>query len=192
MVLLVLGLVLFLGLHSVRMVAGGWRDRQIAQRGEGPWKGAYSLLALLGLTLIVWGYGEARQQPVALWAPSTAARHLAIPLTLLSFILQAAPYVPGNAFKARLGHPLVAGVFVWALAHLLANHTLADALLFGGFALWSGVLFFAARARDRAAGLTPAPATLRGTLLTLAAGVGSWALFVFWLHGALTGIRPLG
>jgi len=117
---LILGLVLFLGVHSVRIVANDWRTQVIAQRGEGAWKGLYSVLSVVGLVLVVWGYGLARQQPVVLWVPPVATRHIAALLTLVAFILLTAPYVPRNGIKARLHHPMVLGVKVWAFAHLTA------------------------------------------------------------------------
>jgi uncharacterized membrane protein len=192
MTLLILGLVLFLGAHSVRIVAEPWRVRTIARMGEGAWKGVYSLLSLAGFVLLVWGYGEARQMPTVLWASPTWSRHLAALLMLPSFILLAAAYVPGNGLKAKLRHPMVLGVKVWALAHLLANNTLADLLLFGGFLVWAVLDFRAARGRDRAAG-TPAPAwRALPTVVTVAIGVGLWVAFSLWLHVWLFGVRPFG
>lgn len=192
MTLLILGLVLFLGVHSVRIVAEGWRGDFIAKRGLGAWKGLYSIASLVGLVLIVWGYGQARQQPVLLWAPIPGAAHAAALLTLVSFVLLAAKDVPGNGIKARVHHPMVLGVKVWAFAHLLANHTLADLLLFGSLLVWSIASFAAARRRDRAAGTTYPPGRLSRTLLTVVAGVAVWAVFAFWLHGWLIGVRPFG
>lgn len=192
MTALVLGLLLFLGVHSVRIVAEPWRSRTIERLGEGAWKGGYSVLSALGLVLIVWGYGLARQDPVALWAPMTWARHLGGLLTLVAFVLLAAAYVPGNGIKAKLHHPMVLGVKVWALAHLLANHTLADLLLFGGFLLWAVLDFRAARQRDAAAGTAYRPGTMAGTLATVVAGIAAWAFFAFWAHAAWFGIRPFG
>ena len=112
----------------------------------------YSLLSIAGFVLIVWGYGQARLQPMVLWPSPTWTRHLAALLTIPAFVLLVAAYVPRNAIKARLHHPMVLGVKVWALAHLLANNTLADLLLFGGFLAWSVASFTAARKRDNAAG----------------------------------------
>jgi uncharacterized membrane protein len=189
---LILGLVLFLGVHSVRIVADPWRTRMLARLGEGGWKGLYSVLSLLGFGLIIWGYGQARQAPVALWEPMLWARHLGGLLTLVAFILLAAAYVPGNGIKARLHHPMVLGVKVWALAHLLANHTLADALLFGGFLLWAVLDFRSARQRDAAAGTRYAPGSLQRTLATVVAGMLAWAVFAFWAHAAWFGVRPFG
>ena len=190
MLFLILGLVLFLGVHSVRIVADDWRTRQIAQRGEGVWKGVYALLSLIGFALIVWGYGQARFDPVVLWTPWAGGRHLASLLTLIAFVFLAAAYVPGNAIKAKLKHPMVLGVKVWALAHLLANHTLADALLFGAFLIWAVLDFRSARRRPP---VVPAvPVSAARTALAVAAGVIAWAVFAFWAHGAWIGVRPFG
>ena len=190
--MLILGLVIFLGVHSVRIVADGWRTQFIAQRGAGAWKGLYSLLSIAGFVLLVWGYGLARQQPVVLWNPPVGMRHAASLLTLIAFVLLAAAYVPRNGIKARLHHPMVLGVKVWALAHLLANHTLADLLLFGGFLLWSVAAFRSARQRDAAAGTTYPAGTMAGTLATLAIGAAAWAGFALWAHAAWIGVRPFG
>lgn len=190
MTALILGLVLFLGLHSSRIIAEGARNRFIAQRGEKAWKGLYSLGSAAGLVLIVWGYGLARQQPVALWTPPGWTRPLASLLTLASFVLLTAAYVPGNAIKARLNHPMLLGVKTWALAHLLANQTLADLLLFGGFLVWSVFCFRAARARDRAAGWSPRRGHTAATVTAVVIGALLWAGFAFWLHGWLFGVKP--
>ena len=192
MSLLILGLVLFLALHSVRIFAEGWRATVRARLGEGAWKGLYSLLSLAGFALIVVGYGAARQSPVVLWPSPTWTRHLAALLTLPAFVFLFGAYVPGNAIKARLKHPMILGVKVWALAHLLANNTLADLLLFGGFLLWAVLCFRAARQRDRAASVVYAPGRAGPTVLTVLVGVAAWAGFAFWGHAALIGVRPFG
>ena len=94
MLVLVIGLLLFLGAHSVRIVAEGWRAQTIGRLGEKPWKGLYTLVSLIGFALIVWGYGLARQQPVVLWQPPVFMKHLNSLFTLLAFIFLAAAYVP--------------------------------------------------------------------------------------------------
>lgn len=192
MLVLILGLVLFLGTHSVRIFAEPWRARTLARAGEARWKGAYAVVSLVGFVLLVWGYGLARQQPVLLWTPPVAMRHIAALLTLLSFVLLAAAYVPGNGLKAKLHHPMVLGVKVWAFAHLLANGTLADVLLFGSFLVWAALNFRAARGRDRAAGVSYPPGSAGATSITVVVGVVAWAVFAFWAHGALIGVRPFG
>ena len=199
---LILGLVIFLGVHSARVVAEGARQRFIAARGELAWKGLYTVLSLLGFWLIVRGYGAARLDPVVLWVPPTGMRHLASLLTLVAFIFLAAAYVPRNAIKARLRHPMTLAVKVWALAHLLANGNLADVLLFGGFLVWAVLVFRAARARDRATAESGAGAAVEAgmpaaggavpLLITVAVGLGAWAVFAFWAHAWLIGVRPFG
>jgi uncharacterized membrane protein len=192
LIYLVAGLVVFLGVHSSRMLVDGWRSRTIERLGAKPWKAFYALVSLAGLALLVWGYGVARQQPVQLWSPPVGLRHAAALLTWFAFVLLAAAYVPGNQIKARLHHPMLLGTKVWALAHLLANGTLAGAILFGSFLLWAVTMFASARRRDRREAVRYAPGRASRTVITLAAGTVAWAVFAFWLHGLLIGIRPIG
>ncbi|MCR5866101.1 MAG: NnrU family protein [Aquincola tertiaricarbonis] len=192
MTALIAGLLLFLGPHATRIFAEGFRQRQIAAHGLRRWKGLYSLVSLAGLVLIVWGYGQARLDPVLLWQPPRGMRHAALLLTLIAFVLLAASDSPRNHIKAALHHPMVLGVKVWAFAHLLANGMLADVVLFGSFLVWAIVLYAVSRRRDRREGTVYPPGTLRGTVITLVAGVGVWLLFVFWLHSWLIGVSPLG
>ena len=192
MLILIIGLVVFLGLHSVRVVADGWRSTQIAKLGEGRWKGLYSLGSLIGFGLIVWGYSLARKAPVLLWNAPDWTRHLAAPLVLIAFILVAAAYSPPNHFRSALGHPMLVGTKVWAIAHLFSNGTLADLLLFGGFLAWAVVAYRNARVRDRLAHVSYTGATIGGTIVSIVAGLVAWALFAFYLHGLLIGVRPLG
>jgi uncharacterized membrane protein len=190
MTALIAGLLLFLGIHSVRIVAEGWRTAQVQRLGANGWKGVYSVVSLLGFALILWGYGQARMAPVVLWQPMGWARHLAALLMLFSFVLLVAAYVPGNGIKARVRHPMVLSVKVWAFAHLLANHTLADALLFGSFLVWSILSFRAAKGRDRAAGTVYPAGRLPMTLVTVVLGGLAWAGFALWAHQAWIGVRP--
>jgi uncharacterized membrane protein len=192
MTYLVLGLVIFLGVHSVRILADDWRTRTRARIGALPWKGLYSLLSVIGFGLIVWGFGQVRQQPVQLWSPPVGMRHVASLLTLISFVLLVAAYVPGNGIKARVHHPMVLGVMVWAVAHLLSNGNIGHIVLFGSFLLWALVDFFAARRRDAATGTAYPPGTAGATGITVAVGVGAWIAFALWLHGLLMGVRPVG
>jgi uncharacterized membrane protein len=190
MTTLVAGLILFLGVHSVRIFAEPWRVRTIARIGEKPWKAVYSLISIAGFVLLVWGYGQARQQGVVLFEPPVFMRHLTSLLMLVSFVLLAAAYVPGNHIKARLGHPMIIGVKVWAFAHLLANGRLSDVVLFGAFLAWAVADFIAARKRDRAAGTVYPPGDELRTVLTVVAGVVAWAVFVAGLHLWLFGVAP--
>lgn len=189
---LIFGLFIFLGVHSVRLVAQDWRAQTRSRLGALPWKGLYSAVSLLGLGLLIWGFSLARQQPVVVWSPPLAMRHLASLLTLVSFVLLAAAYVPGNSIKARLHHPMVLGVKVWALAHLLSNGNLAHIVLFGSFLGWSIWDYGAARRRDLAAGTRYPGGTPGATGITVAVAVGAWIVVTLWLHGQLIGVRPLG
>lgn len=192
MAVLILGLVLFLGVHSTRIVADGWRTATIARIGDKPWKGLYALASIAGFALIVWGFGLARRNPVYLWEAPMGMRHVAGALLLVAFVLLVATYVPRNSIKARLHHPMVLSVKVWALAHLLANGNLADVVLFGAFLVWAVFSFRAARQRDRAAGTVYPAGTAAATAITVVVGIAAWAVFAFWAHGYLFGVRPFG
>lgn len=190
MTLLILGLITFLGVHSTRMLAPQWRDAQIARLGLLPWKGIYSALSFIGLGLIIYGYDQTRLDPVVLWLPPVWTKHAAGLLMLVAFICLAATYTPGNTLKAKIGHPMLAGVKTWALAHLLANGNLADVVLFGAFLVWSVVGFSISRRRDKAAGVTYPRISMQRDLLVLLLGVVGTAVFAGFLHLALIGVRP--
>lgn len=196
---LILGLILFLGAHSVRIWADGWRNQTIEAYGEKAFKGVYALVSILGFYLLVVGYGEARLQTVALWNPPIFTKHISMLLMLLSSILLVATYIPRNHFKMRLGHPMVLSVKVWALSHLLANGNLADLVLFGSFLIWAVLNFRSARARDRAQVQNPdamedvpLKPNLFATLVALFGGMALWALITFVLHVKLVGVAPMG
>lgn len=192
MSVLIAGLVLFLGSHSLRIVANDWRTAQVARLGEKRWKGLYSLVSLAGLVLIVYGFGLARQSPVVLYVPPVWSRHVAALLMLPAFVLIVAGNLRGTKMKAAVGHPMVLGTKVWAFGHLLANGTLADVVLFGSFLVWAIVDYASARRRDRLAGVVyPAGAWSRDALAVVIGAV-AWAVFAHWLHYALIGVRPFG
>ena len=192
MTYLVLGLIIFLGVHSLRIVAEGWRTQTRARIGEGAFKGIYSVLSILGFALLVWGFSVARQTPVQVWSPPVAMRHVAALLTLVSFILLTAAYVPGNGIKSRLHHPMVLGVKAWAVAHLLANGNVAHMVLFGSFLAWAIWNFVASRRRDRLTGVQYPAGSGGATAITVVVGVGAWLAFALVLHGWLIGVRPFG
>ena len=148
---LLLGLIVFFGVHSVSIVAPGWRSAQIARRGERAWKGIYSIAAGVGLALLIVGYGMARREPVVLYTPPVALRHVALLLMLPVFPLLFAAYLPGRLSRAAR-HPMLLAVKLWATAHLLANGTLADVLLFGGFLAWAVADRISVKRRSPAAG----------------------------------------
>lgn len=192
MTYLILGLLVFLATHSVRIVAEDWRTRTIARIGPNAWKGIYSAVSIAGFVLLVWGYGQARETSVVLYVPPAFMYPITTLLTLISFVLLAAANVPGNHIKAAVGHPMVAGVKLWAFAHLLSNGSLADVILFGTFLVWAIVDFIASRKRDRAAGTRYPAGSGARTAATVIAGIAVWAAFAFWAHRWLIGVGPFG
>jgi uncharacterized membrane protein len=190
MPLLILGLILFLGVHSLHMLAPRWRDRVAARIGLMPWKGLYSLVSIAGLVLIVIGFGMARADSHLLYTPPAWLRHLNALFTLVAFVLIAAAYVPRNHLKAKIGHPMLAGVKLWALGHLLATGDLRGVVLFGAFLVWAIADFAVSRRRDRAAGTVYPAGTAVGDVLAVVIGVAAWAIFAFLLHLRLIGVSP--
>ncbi len=191
MSLLILGLILFILPHSTRIFAADWRTGMIARLGEKPWKGAISVVSIAGFVLIVIGYGQARLDPVVLWLPPLWLRHIALLLNLLAFVSLVAAYVPRNSIKAKFGHPMIAAVKAWSIAHLLANGNLADLILFGTFLSWSILDFRNSRRYDRALGTRYPAGTLAGNLLTVVIGVAAWVAFLLYLHTLLIGVAPV-
>jgi uncharacterized membrane protein len=202
MALLILGLVLFLGAHSTRIFAENWRQAILERLGEKAYKGVYTLVSLLGFGLMVFGFDQVRWDSPLLWAPPVWVKHAAALLMLLSLVLLASAYTPRNAIKAKLHHPMVLSVKVWALAHLLANPRLADVVLFGAFLLWSVLNFRAARQRDRlaaaseqagegSAALQP-EISISATWRAIGIGVVVWAFLLSRGHTWLFGVSPMG
>jgi uncharacterized membrane protein len=191
MSLLIIGLIIFLGSHSCRIFAEPWRNHMIDRLGEVKWKGLYTIISIIGLVLVVIGYGQARQTPVVLWQPATYLTHIAILLNLVAFIFLAGSSPSNNAIRLKLKHPMILGVKVWALAHLLANGTLVDLILFGSFLLWAVLDFRSARKRPI---LMPEKAVVstKATVIVIALGIVIWAAFIFGLHQYLIGVSPLG
>jgi uncharacterized membrane protein len=203
MALLILGLVLFLGAHSTRIFAENWRQAVLERLGEKAYKGVYTLVSLLGFGLIIYGFDQVRWDSPALWMPPVWVKHVAALLMLLSLVLLACAHAPRNAIKAKLHHPMVLSVKVWALAHLLANPRVADLVLFGAFLLWSVLNFRAARKRDRLAAALAQETGEAGTLLVpevsaaatwraVGIGVVVWAVLLSRGHEWLFGVSPLG
>jgi uncharacterized membrane protein len=192
MVFLVLGLAIFLGTHSIGIFAGTWRAAQVQRLGAGRWKVLYGVVSLAGFVLLVWGFGQARAEPVILWVAPHWMWHLTAILMVPAFIFLVAAYVPGTRIKAAVGHPMVLGTKVWSAAHLISNGTLAGTVLFGAFLVWSVAAYAGSRRRDRLAGTRYAAGTLGRDLIAVVIAVLAWGLFGHVLHYPLIGIRPLG
>jgi uncharacterized membrane protein len=191
MTLFIVGLVLFLGIHSVSIAAPAWRDVQIAQRGEKTWKGLYSVVSLIGFVLLLYGFGVARQSPVVLYTPPIALRHVALALMLPVFPLLFAAYLPGR-IKSTVKHPMLLAVKIWATAHLLANGTLVDVLLFGAFLVWAVLDRIAIKRRAVQHVVPGAPASAANDVIAIVVGLAVYVLFVVWAHRWLIGVSPLG
>lgn len=189
MVMLLAGLLLLLGTHSVRIFADDWRTRMIDSIGVLPWKGAYSLISMVGFVLVVMGFQAARADAAELWRPPAAMALLTVFLTVPALILIVAGYIPGTHLKARLGHPMVFGVVLWAFSHLLANGRSVDILLFGAFLIWGVADFVAARQRDRRFGVVRAAGNGIRDVIVLLVGVFAWAAVAFVLHEKLIGVK---
>jgi len=187
---LVAGLVLFLGLHSVRIFAEPWRQALIARIGRNAWRGLYSIVSLAGLALVVWGYGQARLDPVIVWSPPGFMRYVTSLLVLPAFVLIVAGNLPGTRIRAAVGHPMLLGTKLWAFAHLLSNGMLADIVLFGSFLVWAIADYASSRRRDRAAGTVYPPGASSRDATAIAIGTVAWFVFGFWLHAPLIGVRP--
>ncbi len=192
MIWLILGLVLFLGIHSVRMVAPQFRADFIAQRGENAWKGLYSIVALVGFVLIIWGFGSAQGEGPILYVLPFWFSHITLLLLLVSFILLASAYVPSGRIKAAIKHPMLLAVKLWAFGHLLSNGDLASVLLFGGFLVWAICDRISESRRERA-GLTipPAPGPVRNDIVAILIGVVAYVLVVWKLHEWIIGLPPI-
>jgi uncharacterized membrane protein len=189
MSVLIIGLVLFLGIHSISIFAPGLRERVRSRMGDGPWKGVYSLVSLLGFVLIIYGFGLARQSPVVLYTSPTWMRHVTALFMLPVFSLLIAAYLPGR-IKTAAKHPLLAAVKFWAFAHLLANGMLADVLLFGGFLAWAVMDRISLKKRPQ--NLRTAPPGRFNDAIAVIAGLVLYVIFIGWAHVRLFGVAPLG
>ncbi|MGY2047759.1 NnrU family protein [Methylobacterium sp. JK268] len=190
MLVLVLGLVLFLGTHAFTMLRGP-RARLIARIGEGPYKMGYSILSLVGIVVTSIGYGRYRANGyIDVWSPPVFTRHLALLLVLLAFIAFVAAYLPGR-IKGALKHPMLAGVKIWALAHLLANGDLGSIVLFGSVLAWAVAARISVKRRDEVkphVGPAAAAAGWRNDALAVAIGLVAWFAFARFLHPWLIGV----
>jgi uncharacterized membrane protein len=189
MLLLIVGLLLFLGAHSVSILAPAWRDATAARLGDKPWKGLYAVVSLVGFVLLVLGYSAARQAPVLLWVPPAWTRHLALLLMLPVFPLLLATYLPGRISRAAR-HPMLLATKLWATSHLLANGMLADVVLFGGLLAWAVADRISLKRRP-ARPIPGAPPTPANDVLAIALGLMIYVALVGALHQALFGVSPL-
>lgn len=191
MILLIAGLLLFLGIHSVAIAAPMLRASAIARLGANGWKGLYSLVAIAGFALICIGYGEARvTEPVWLWQPPKGLRHVSLLLMLPVFPLLLAAYLPGR-IRTAAKHPMLLATKLWALSHLLANGGLHDVLLFGGFLAWAVADRISLKRRAVVTPSPSAPASRWNDAIAVIGGLVIYVLFVVALHRLLVGVSPI-
>lgn len=190
MALFLIGLIIFLGSHSCRIFAESWRNQMIDRIGEVKWKGLYTITSLIGFVIMVIGYGQARQSTVVLWQPNSFLIYIALVLNLIAFIFLAGSSPSNNAIRLKLKHPMILGVKVWALAHLISNGTLVDLILFSAFLIWAILDFRSARKRPIHIA-EQAQVSIKATAITIAIGAILWVAFIFGLHQYLIGVSPL-
>jgi uncharacterized membrane protein len=188
MLWLVLGILIFLGIHSVRMVAPDFRNTMMDRLGQNGWKGVYTLISFVGLGLIIWGFMQARPEAAFFYEPPTFVKHIAVALMWFSFVALAASSFPAGQIKAKLKHPMITGVKIWALAHLLANGDLASLILFLsflGWAVWNRIVV------KRRGDPTPEAGPAINDIKSIVAGTVLYLVFLFWAHGFLIGVSPI-
>ncbi len=190
MTTLIIGLALFLGIHSISIVTPGLRARAVAAMGPDRWRGVYSLVSAVGFVLILYGFHLARKAPVVLYTAPAWMQHLAFLLMLPVFPLILAAYLPGR-IKTAMKHPMLAAVKFWALAHLLSIGILADTVLFGSFLVWA-VFDRLSLTRRPPQPIRTAPPARFNDLIAVVAGLALYAFFVFWAHRWLFGVAPVG
>ena len=184
----ILGLVIFFGTHLLP-VDTGLRASLRARLGEGPYRIVYSIVAFVGLVLIIWGYGLARLDPALAYSPPASLRHLAILLLLPVFPLLIAAYVP-TRLRVAVRHPMLLATILWGIAHLMANGTLADLALFGGFAVWAAIDWISAANRP-GNGKIRQPDGWTRDMIAILGGLVIYGLIIGGLHQWLIGVSPL-
>ena len=191
LLVMIVGLALFLGVHLLTTQRGA-RARLIAERGEAAYKIGYALLSLLGLVLIVWGFAWYRATGwIDVWTPPMVFKHITVALMLPAVILVVASYIRGRIY-VTLKHPMLAGVKLWAAAHLLANGDLGSMILFGAFLAWA--VFDRISLKRRAdAGAPPIPVGGIGNdLIAVAVGVVAYLALAFVFHPVVIGVPVVG
>lgn len=188
---LLLGLILFIGTHSVRIVADDWRTRTRQRIGANRYKAIYSVLTTLGFVLLVWGYGQARHDSRLLWVAPAGLYHATAGLMLVAIMMLMGAHFKRSAISVKLRHPMLWSVVVFSAAHLLVNGRVADAVLLGALGAWGLANLISCYLRDVVQGTTYPSPTLKATVLNLIAGAVVYVGFAFWLHEPLIGVRPI-
>ena len=191
MTILILGLAIFVLAHGFT-TAREARAAIIGRIGEGPYKGLYSLVSLLGVALIAYGFGAYRAAGyIDVWTPPTGLRHVTLLLMWFAMVALVAAYVPGGVIRSRLKHPMLVAVKIWALGHLLANGDLGSMILFGTLLAWAVFDRIAVKRRPNATPVLTETGFGRGDIIAL---VGGTVLYVAMikLHPILIGVSVMG
>jgi len=191
LLVMILGLVLFLGVHTVT-TQRDFRAGLVASWGEGGYKIGYALVSLAGLALIVWGFADYRATGwINVWYPPKAFKHITVALMLPAVILVVASYIRGRIYTT-LKHPMLAGVKLWAAAHLLANGDLGSIILFGSFLGWA--VFDRISLKRRAdSGAPPIPVGGIGNdAIAVAVGIVAYLALAFAFHPVVIGVPVVG
>ncbi len=188
MTLLIIGIIVFLGLHLLPTVSG-LRQKLTARLGENGYKALFSLVSIAGFALLVYGFAKA--PVIQVWSPPGWTRWVAIVLMLPAFIFLVAAYVPGQ-IKARLKHPFLVAIKTWALAHLIANGDLASIILFGSFLAYAVYDRITLKQRKPTAIVeVPGSGPPRNDVIAVVVGTVLYVVFLVWLHPLLIGTSPL-
>jgi len=186
LVILVLGLVLFLGAHTVP-TSPARRAALVGRFGAGGYKGLFTAASLAGVALIAIGFGLYRQSGyIPVWTPPRGMSHLTLLLMWPALIAFASSGLPGE-IKRRLKHPMLVGTKIWALAHLLANGDLGSILLFGSFLAWAVYDRISVKRREPAAGAGIPPGFGRNDVVAILVGTVLWGGLIL-LHPWLIGV----
>ena len=186
---LILGLVVFLGTHLF-VTRREARASAINRLGN-VYRVLFALASALGLVLIIWGYGLYRQSGwIDIWSPPAFMRHITISLTWFAVVLVLAAYLPGH-IKAKTKHPMLAGIKIWAFAHLLSNGDLGSIILFGSFLAWAVYARIAAKKREALGDITRVGLADRGWANdAIAVGLGTvlYLALAYVFHPAIIGV----
>ena len=188
MLYLVLGLVVFIGIHSIRIVAPGWRESTIESVGENAWKATYSVVSLASFVLLIFGYSLAKPEATQVYTPFSEMYHVVLLLMAIAFVMMMASNLGPSHIKQKFKHPFLLATILWSISHLWMNGDSASLVLFGSFLVWAVIDLRSAFQRPKTE--KPAP-ILRNDIISVIVGLGLYGLFLWVLHEALFGVAPV-
>lgn len=183
---LIVGLILFFGIHTVSIVSDAWRNCMVEKIGLMPWKGIYSLISVIGLYLIIQGYSVAHQNALTIYQPASWLKHFAMILLLPIFPLLLAAYIRGR-IATTVKHPMLLATILWSASHLLVNGQLTDLLLFGTCLIWAIFDLYSLCGRSQRP-LPGAPTSRFNDFIAVGFGLALHYSMIIWGHTAITGV----